>query len=259
MKEYREKKWSKIFFSTLSIAIFALMGWVIINAENPAMVVVGIAFIFLASYCAINSFVYRIYIDENFIEEKGFLKNKQIYFKDVKKVEVQDLYSRFGSDKKEITINSTVENHRELIAKTLLKVQDNERIVYLGNPIAQELYLYEIANSKILPDKKTVITTNKVSVTEVTLLKKGWLYRKILINTSDNSFIITYFGKGMGYECVFLDDKIMAKSISVWWYCPQLSFKFGEIDFSVNVRVYPWLTLRKFWIEVNNEVVYSES
>lgn len=90
------------------------------------------------------------------------------------------------------------------------------------------------------------------------LIEKRWLLRIVNLITSKGNIKIAYFGRGLGYECVFVNDELASKKESFLWYVPKFSFNFKGMNISVNIRIYPWLTIRRFWIEVDNKIVYSE-
>lgn len=100
--------------------------------------------------------------------------------------------------------------------------------------------------------------TDFIFVESAQLIQETWLSRVVNLKTSKGIFKITYLGSGIGFESVFINDKLISKKYSSLWFIPNFSFDCKGINFSVNVRVYPWLMIRKFWIEVNNNIVYSE-
>jgi hypothetical protein len=74
---------------------------------------------------------------------------------------------------------------------------------------------------------------------------------------SDGVHLVDYDGRGFGYEQVNFDGSIL-RILSLWWYVPRFEFKLSGWPSVVEVRVYPWLTLRSFALQVDGEVLYSE-
>ncbi|NAR98436.1 hypothetical protein GPS49_05400 [Acinetobacter haemolyticus] len=89
------------------------------------------------------------------------------------------------------------------------------------------------------------------------LLEKKWLYRKFLLTIDGRSYYIEYHGRGAGYEYVALDGNAVAGGTSQPWFIPSFSFDIEEHKIVVNVRVWPWLTIRSLKIAVNGIEVFT--
>ena len=259
MKEYNENKWAKIIFVCMSLLICALALWLIFSRETMFVTFGGVAMLALSLYTLINPFIHKIILAEDFIAEKSLFKSKQILFQEITHINIQSLFAEVISGKEKIHIGKfNIENSDEIIGSVILKIKDNERLLFSGDPIVFQFYVNEFSDNKSLTEYNEGGLTNFTFVQNAELLEKRWLFRAVNLTTSKGSFKITYFGKGMGYECVFVNDDLVSKQDSHLWYVPKFIFKYQGMNISVNVRVYPWLTIRKFWIEVDNKTVYSE-
>lgn len=96
------------------------------------------------------------------------------------------------------------------------------------------------------------------AVVKAELIEKGWLYRTIRLKTTGGFKTLTYYGRGAGYECVLVNSEVVSKNKSLLWYTPEFRLRVDSMDVVVNIRVWPWLTIRKFWIEVDSNMVYAE-
>ena len=259
MKEYNENKWAKIIFFCMSISMCAVALWIIFSRETVLVTFGGVAMLVLFLYTLINPFIHKIILDEDFIAEKSLFKSKQILFQKITQINIQSLFAEVISGKEKIHIGKfNIENSDEIIGCVISKIKDNERILFSGDPIIFQSYVNEFSDNKLLIEYNEGELTNFTFVQNVELIEKRWLFRVVNLTTSKGNFKIMYFGKGMSYECVFVNDDLVSKQDSHLWYVPKFIFKYQGINISVNVRVYPWLTIRKFWIEVDNNIVYSE-
>lgn len=233
--------------------------WLIWSIESVFDAIVGIAMLAFSLYGLINFFVHKIILDDKYIFEKSFLKKKQILFQDVTHIGVDSILTEIIAGKEKIRIGRfQIENADDLIGSVISKVKDNEGLLFRGDPILLQSYINDFSDNKLLNQYDENKLTDFTFVENAELLEKRWLFRVVNLKTSKGNFKITYFGKGMGYECVFVNDDLVSKQNSNLWYVPNFSFNYQGINISVNVRFHPWLTIRKFWIEVDNKIVYSE-
>jgi len=259
MKEYSENKWAKIIFFVLSLSMCLVSLWLIWSRESAFVIVVGIAMLALSLYILINLFVHKITLNDEFIAEKSLFKSKQILLQEITHINIQSFFTEIISDRKKIHIAKfNIENSDEIIGTVISKVKDNKNLLLAGDPILFQSYVNDFSENRSLKEYNENNMTNFTFVENAELLEKRWLFRVVNLTTSKGNFKITYFGKGMGYECVFVNDDLVSKKDSSLWYVPKFDFNYQGINISVNVRIYPWLTIRKFWIEVENKIVYSE-
>lgn len=90
------------------------------------------------------------------------------------------------------------------------------------------------------------------------LLEKKWLYRKFLLETEEGSYCVEYSGRGLGYECVLVNGEAVAGGVSRYWFIPRFQFALGSKVGVLNVRVWPWLTIRSLRIDFEGHEVYVE-
>lgn len=265
MKEYNENKWSRYFI----VVLLFLMGLITIlstilsiwNLESNfiVLIIIGFGMVVSALYTLVNSSIHKIYLTDDFIIEKTLLQNKKLYFNEITHLHIQSLFTEIIANKKKITIgNLRMQKADEIIGFVVSKIKDNQILLFAGDPILFQAYINGSSEDELLNEFNEQNLTEFTFVETAELVKKQWLFREVNLKTSKGSFKITYFGKGMGYECVFVNEELVSKKDSAFWYVPNFNFNYQDINFSVNVRVYPWLTIRKFWIEVNNITVYSE-
>jgi hypothetical protein len=259
MKEYGENKWAKILFVFLSLPLSVLSIWVIIAGETFTVSLLGIPMLALFLYTLINPFVHKITLGDKYIAEKSLFKKKQIFFTEITHIVVQYNFAEIISAKQKIHLpRFIIENSDEIIGTVISKVKDEEGVLYGGDPIVIQSYINEFSGKNLSVEYDKNDSLDFTFVKRAELIEKRWLFRVVEITTSKGNFKITYFGKGMGYECVFVNDELVSKKDSHTWYVPNFSFRYQGINFSVNVRIYPWMTIRKFWIEIDNKIVYSE-
>lgn len=257
MKEYYENKWSRNIFAFISFLMCLVSIWIIWSRESTFVVVGGLAMFGLFLYPILNSFVYKIQLSDDFIIEKSLFQTKQIFFKDITHINLQNFFAEFISNKKKIYIGKFFIRLGDEIIKTVVsKIKENPNLLIAGDPIIFQTFINDLSMNTSLPDNNENNPSEFVEKAE--LIKKRWLFREVNLETSKGNYKITYYGRGAGYECIFVNDELVSKKDSALWYVPNFNFSYHDLNLSVNVRVYPWFAIRKFWIEVNNKTVYSE-
>jgi hypothetical protein len=107
---------------------------------------------------------------------------------------------------------------------------------------------------------------------KVTLRRKSWMFREWEVSIPTGNFRIAYSGHGHAFEgggldsvgrgyrfqSVWVDGLIVVKTRRVFWYVPRFDFNLGGLGATIDVRVWPWLTLRAIRLSVGNEVCYTE-
>lgn len=89
-----------------------------------------------------------------------------------------------------------------------------------------------------------------------TLVQWGWLQRTLEIEMADGTHVVEYNGTGFGYEQVTADGATIRDSHP--WFVPRFDFKLGDWPAAIEVRLWPWLTLRSFALLVKGKVIYAE-
>jgi hypothetical protein len=78
------------------------------------------------------------------------------------------------------------------------------------------------------------------------------------VHTDEGWFVVEYNGRGFGYESVWVNGRCAARETSALWFVPRFVFRLGFLPAAVEVRVWPWLTIRSFHLVVGDAVLYSE-
>jgi hypothetical protein len=89
------------------------------------------------------------------------------------------------------------------------------------------------------------------------LLKRSWLRRCLRVDAPEGTFQVEYSGRGFGFESVYVDGRPADRRVGLW-FVPVFQFPLGSQTGAVEVRVWPWLTIRSFHLLVGDEVVYAE-
>jgi hypothetical protein len=91
-----------------------------------------------------------------------------------------------------------------------------------------------------------------------TLLRRSWLKRVFRVETSEGSFEVVYNGRGgRNCEAVYIDGQLAIRNERLW-FGPVLIFPLGNRWAAVEVRAWPWLTIRSLHLLVEDEVLYAE-
>jgi hypothetical protein len=90
-----------------------------------------------------------------------------------------------------------------------------------------------------------------------TLLGRSWLWRQLRVDLPEGSFHVLYSGRGLGFETVYVDDQVAERRAGLW-FVPLFVFPIAGRLGVVEVRVWPWLTLRSFHLVVDGQVLYAE-
>lgn len=105
------------------------------------------------------------------------------------------------------------------------------------------------------------LTVGEDNTLDAILVESGWLRRCVKLLAPAET-MIEYNGRGIGYESVLVDGGVALRPTSWWWFIPRFDFTIetqnGALPVSLEVRVWPWLCIRKFRLIVANKCVYSE-
>src|SRR5262249_25430763 len=91
-----------------------------------------------------------------------------------------------------------------------------------------------------------------------TAIESSWLRRVLEVHTDEGWFLVEYNGRGFGYESVYVNGELALASTSLAWFVPRFDFRMGPHPAVVEVRVWPWLTIRSFRLTVDDAVLYAE-
>jgi hypothetical protein len=91
-----------------------------------------------------------------------------------------------------------------------------------------------------------------------TLLRRSWLKRVLRVETSEGSFEVAYNARGgWNGEAIYIDGQLAARNLALW-FGPVLVFPLGSQLAAVEVRGWPWFTIRSFHLLVEDEILYAE-
>jgi hypothetical protein len=89
------------------------------------------------------------------------------------------------------------------------------------------------------------------------LVDRKWLYRRFEVVTREGSFVVEYNGRPIGYECVRVEERVVARIKTYVWFAPRFEFAIGTLPAVIEVRVRPWLAMQ-CRLSVGDEVLYSD-
>jgi hypothetical protein len=87
---------------------------------------------------------------------------------------------------------------------------------------------------------------------------RSWLWRVLDVVTPQGNYIVEYNGRGIGIETVYVNVELAARRTSFLWFVPSFRFQLGEYVAVLDVRVWPWLTLREMSLRIEGGLVYDE-
>ena len=93
---------------------------------------------------------------------------------------------------------------------------------------------------------------------QASLERSSWLQRSFHVVTPEQHHMLRYHGRGIGWEGVFVDDVLVARETSLAWFVPRFDFRLGECSGVIEVRVWPWLTIRSFRLSIDGVLLYEE-
>ena len=87
------------------------------------------------------------------------------------------------------------------------------------------------------------------------LVETAWLKRTISL---PNTPLLTYSGRGLGTEKCSINGEEFIATAEFDWFVPEFDFDYGAHHLNVQVRVWPWFTIRSIEVRLDNTVVYAE-
>lgn len=258
MQVFGKTKLVKIGLLCFSLPVSVLMVWGSLYAENSLIFVFCLGIVIFAVFSTVTAFTDKLVLGEDYIESKSLIRRKLIPFNEIVSIAADDFEAFVKSHKTKIRIGRDTENFSKVIGMVLMKLEKNQKVLIEGNLVAISCHIAEAESSvasKQVSDRSLRLPPVLV---KTVLVDKGWLYRVVRLDTTDGPHEVIYYGRGFDYECVFVDGKVVSKSKSVFWHTPEFRFQVGSMDVAVNVRVWPWFTIRKFWIDINGKTVYTD-
>lgn len=196
---------------------------------------------------------YKIILGEDYIERVE-IRRVRIPLAEITEMEVLFNQARIYSAQRSLHISGDTENFSELTGSLLRIVENRSDVSLFGD----RLIIDDLLQASE-PDKGNEHLILDVSaIQHVELIKKSWLKRHLSVQTQTGTYEVTYDGRGMGYESVLVDGHIAKVMHSYLWYAPEFRFQISDLPCIIKVRVWPWLTIRSFTLEIAGTVVYKE-
>ena len=93
---------------------------------------------------------------------------------------------------------------------------------------------------------------------KVEINNNTWLKRTLRIEINKYIFNLEYNGRGLGKEEVMLNGVSLNRQSSITWFAPTFEIKNNNDTFKVEIRVWPWLSIRSMYVFLNNDIIYKE-
>lgn len=125
----------------------------------------------------------------------------------------------------------------------------------LGNRVSSGSFLVKL--EMFVSDPLDIIPSGQRWAT-ARLVRKGLLFREVQVMTQEGEFLVTYDGRGAGYESVSINQCLAQRQSSMAWFAPEFFFTLGMSQAMLKVKVWPWLGFRSFKLWIDGECVYGE-
>jgi len=86
---------------------------------------------------------------------------------------------------------------------------------------------------------------------------RGLLWRELRVMVNEEEHRVAYDGSGLGHETVYVDGSPIRVPSAVW-FVPRFEFTLARLDAALEIRIWPWLTVRDLRLYVHGRLVYSE-
>jgi hypothetical protein len=93
---------------------------------------------------------------------------------------------------------------------------------------------------------------------QASLVERAWLWRRFWVETDSRVYDVIYNGRGLFYEEVLVDGHVMLRRLSWLWFVPHFEFQLDRHQVAIDVRVWPWLKIRRFRLAIDRMAVYEE-
>ena len=91
------------------------------------------------------------------------------------------------------------------------------------------------------------------------LVSTSWLRRQFIVILPEGKAHVEYYGRGIGFESVFVDGFTVKSETSFGWFVPEFHFRLGNRRRGViKIRVWPWLAVKSFELWVDGQLLYGE-
>jgi hypothetical protein len=259
MQEYPSGKGYKYGFTLLSAAMAGLSVWIILNSQgDPRTLVGGLLMLGFFTIILVPILRYKIILGEDFIERVYFSRRK-IFFRDIIQVIIENQQAYVVSREARLHISQEISDRSQLLQILIGRLKNFPYVQLTGDPFVISHLLDAKEHN---PEMKENLGAGKLEsyagTVSARLIGKRWLYREFDVRTPRGGYTVIYYGRGLGYECVLVNDEVVDKKDSYFWYVPEFRFKIDDLPAVIKVRVWPWLILRSFILEVGGKEVYHE-
>lgn len=114
----------------------------------------------------------------------------------------------------------------------------------------------EIIPAEIIPDE--LVADDAESVMVADLVGASWLRRQFVVSLPRGQSHIEYYGRGVGFESVFVDGFTVKSETSFWWFVPEFRFRVRGYRAKIKVRVWVWLAIKSLELWVDGKLLYHE-
>lgn len=254
MEVYKSGNGYRYGFLALYLALIGISVWGSINT-NGLLKVLSVVMIGMWLSGLAGIFRYKITLGENYIE-RTYLYRRRILFKDVVQVIIESQQAFVVSSDAKLHISQEISNREQLLQILLKRLKPFNRAQINGDSFVIS-YLLNAAEDRSKTGDGLASNQQLFSVS-AKLCSKRWLIREFEVSTPSGVQKVTYYGQGLGYECVLVNGSVVDKKNSGLWYVPEFQFQIGDFPAKIKIRVWPWFAIKSFTFEVANKVVYQE-
>jgi hypothetical protein len=259
MQEYPSGKAYKYVFALLSAAMAVFSVWIILNSQDDVPTLVcGLLMLGFFTIAFAPILRAKIILGEDFIEQVSFFRRK-VFFKDIIQVVIDNQNTFVISRKARLHISRDISERSQLLQVLLGRLKKFPYVQVVGDPLVINYLMNATENNPEMKEKLAAGELESYAGTlSARLIEKRWFYREFDVRTPRGGCNVIYYGRGWGYECVVVDDEVVDKKNSNFWYVPEFRFKIGNLPAVIKVSVWPWFVLRSFTLEVAGKQVYHE-
>jgi|GEM_PF-2772536 len=259
MQEFKAGRGYKWLFFCLNIALISLIVWGIVDSLiSNNLVFAGLCALSLIffRFGLVSIFRYKIIWCDDFIERVS-IRRQRILLKDITIVVVENQQAFVFSPDARLHISQEISDRAQLLRALFDKLKGTYKTRIAGDP-------FVISHLLNTSDEKAKVAQTygpgaTFDIVAVRLVEKRWLVRELEAHTSRGVYNVAYYGRGMGYECVLVNGKVVDKKNSYFRYVPEFRFMIGNLSAVIKVRVWPWFVLRSLTLEVDGSQIYHGS
>ena len=255
MKEYPSGKGFKYGFASMCLGGIVLFCWISVNSEGR-LFVLSVMTLGILTLCLVPIFRQKIMLGEDYVERVYFYR-RRVFFRDVVQVIIESQQAFVVSRDAKLHISQEISNREQLLQILLKRLKPFNRAQIIGDSFVIS-YLLNAAEDRSRTGDDLASNQPKLFSVSAKLCSKRWLIREFEVSTPSGVQKVTYYGQGLGYECVLVNGSVVDKKNSGLWYVPEFQFHIGDFPAKIKVRVWPWFAIKSFTFEVANKVVYQE-